>query len=50
MNEIQIWPYGYTDDELYGYEIITWPYSQVIMDADDASDNSWPSDDAGILP
>lgn len=49
MNDIQIWPYGYTDDELYGYEIITWPDSQVIMEADDASDNAWLiNDDEGL--
>lgn len=41
MKEISIWPYGYTDEELYGYEIVTWPESQVIMDADGADDEAY---------
>lgn len=48
-NEIEMWPYGYDDDSLKGYEVVTWPESQDLMERDGFFCNAYLiNDDEGL--
>lgn len=39
--EVKGWPYEYTDEALVGYEVLTWPYVQDLMDKEGFRENSY---------
>lgn len=41
LSEVSIWPCGYTDEELVGYEVVLWPDSQDLMELDGFWENSY---------
>lgn len=46
---LKIWDKGYSEDELLGMDIVTWPESQDIMERSDYFDHCWLiNDDEGL--
>lgn len=39
--EISMWDKGYSEDEIAGCEIVTWPESQDVMERDGYRDHCW---------
>lgn len=38
---MELWPYGYSDEELAGYNVVGWPEIQDFMDLEGFAENSY---------